>query len=110
MLEFKGELIVKNDTRQVSDKFAVREFVIKGDGEYPQCVQFQATQDRCELLDGINVGDTINVAFNLRGREWTNPQGDVKYFNSLDAWRIEAVGGAAAPTQQADNDTDDVPF
>lgn len=113
MLEFTGKLIVKGETRQVSEKFSVREFVLDDGGEYPQKVQFQATQERCALLDGLSVGDELKAVFNLRGREWSNAQGEVKYFNSLDAWKVEKVGGAdkyqtpaAAPTAPAD----DVPF
>jgi single-strand DNA-binding protein len=33
--------------------------------------------------------------FNLRGREWVNPQGEKKYFTSLEAWKIDKVAGAA---------------
>jgi hypothetical protein len=56
-------------------------------------VQFQLTGDRCHNLDGLNVGDMVRVEFSLRGREWRSPSGEVKYFNSLDVWTIEAVGG-----------------
>jgi hypothetical protein len=95
MFKITGTLKVKNDTVQVSEKFSKREFVLTdNESQYPQDILFQLTQDRCALLDGFNANDQIEVAFNLRGREWTNPQGEVKYFNSLDAWRIERVGAA----------------
>ena len=61
---------------------------------YPQDIMFQLTQDKCSLIDGFNTQDQIEVSFNLRGREWTSPQGEVRYFNTLEAWRIEKVGGA----------------
>jgi hypothetical protein len=97
--------------------------------QYPQDILFQAVQDRCALLDGMNAGEQIEVSFNLRGREWTSPQGEVKYFNSLDAWRIDKVGQGmpaggpsnmdlnAVPTANsvdalltANDETDDLPF
>ena len=31
----------------------------------------------------------IKININLRGREWVNPQGETKYFNSIQGWRIE---------------------
>ena len=65
---------------------------------YPQDILFQLTQERTEQLDPVGVNDTINVSFNLRGREWTSPTGEVKYFNSLDVWKIEKMTGGAAPT------------
>ena len=79
-------------------------------------IQFQSVQDRCEMLDTFNVGDMVEVFFNLRGREWTNPQGEVKVFNTLDAWKLEA--SAAAPAAQSvpeaanlgSSQEDDLPF
>ncbi len=73
----------------MSDKFAKREFVIETtEDKYPQKVLFQCTQDRCELLDSVAIGETVTVAFNVRGRDWINPQGETKYFNSLECWKI----------------------
>ena len=92
-------LKVKSDTQQVSEKFKKREFVVTdASGMYPQDILFQLTQERTEQLDPVGVNDTINVSFNLRGREWTSPTGEVKYFNSLDVWKIEKMTGGAAPT------------
>ena len=61
------------------------------DGKYPQFVLFQLTGDRCNLLDSFRVGDEVRVTFNVRGREWRSPQGETKYFNSLDVWKLEAA-------------------
>jgi len=97
MYSISGTLKVKSDERQVSDTFKVREFVLTDNSsQYPQHLQFQLVQDKCTLLDNINVGSEITVNFNLRGREWTSKEGVVKYFNTLDAWKIEAQGSAAA--------------
>lgn len=99
MFTLNGILKVKNDTQQVSEKFKKREFVVTdASGMYPQDILFQLTQERTDQLDPINVNDTINVSFNLRGREWTSPSGEVKYFNSLDVWKIEKVTGGVTPT------------
>src|SRR6185436_12079581 len=90
MLQFKGKLKVKGSEQAVSDRFRKREFVIVDDSsQYPQFVSFQLTQDKCALLDNINIGDEIVVSFNLKGREWKSPQGEIKYFNSLEAWKID---------------------
>tara|TARA_R110000868_G_scaffold3563_4_gene22516 strand:+ start:90 stop:461 length:372 start_codon:yes stop_codon:yes gene_type:complete len=105
MLQFDGVLIVKNDTQIISEKFAKREFVLEdegNDGKYKQSVQFQLSQDKCDFLDQYNIGDRVIAHFNLRGRSWTNPQGETKYFNSLDVWKIEIVskGGQAPQIKQ----------
>ncbi len=62
---------------------------------YPQYVLFQLTGDRCDQLDNFSAGDEVEIDFSLRGREWTSPKGEVKYFNSLDVWEISGVGKAA---------------
>ena len=54
-------------------------------------------QDRCELLDPFEVGQDVEIFFDLRGREWTNPQGEVKYFNSLQAWKLVSEQNTVNP-------------
>jgi single-stranded DNA-binding protein len=98
-MEATGKLHTIFETKQVSERFTKREFVIElaDNPKYPQVVLFQLTGDRCAQLDGMRVGDAVRIEFSLRGREWRNPQGEVKYFNSLDVWRVEpahAQGGA----------------
>lgn len=128
-MEVTGQLKVKFDTQRVSEKFQKREFVLTTDAStpYPQHVSFQVTQDKCNMLDNFNVGEELRIQFNLRGREWNGPQG-IKYFNTLEAWRIERAGNgngtsASAPASNSmqENtaapvfnssiaDNDDLPF
>lgn len=124
-MEVTGQLKLKFDTQKVSEKFQKREFVLSTDlsTPYPQHVSFQVTQDKCSLLDQFNPGDEIKVQFNLRGREWNGPQG-VKYFNTLEAWRIEKVAAGTSTTSansiqestpapvfnSSISDNDDLPF
>jgi hypothetical protein len=95
MYTLKGELKVINDTQQISDSFKKREFVISDKkGQYEQTILFQTVQDRVDLLNDFKVGDSVEVTFFLNGREWESPKdGNVRYFNSLDAWKIESVSG-----------------
>lgn len=98
MFKLTGTVKVINPTQVISEKFSKREFVIETQDQYPQLVMFQATQDKCSLLDNVQTSSQVEVSFNLRGREWTSPAGEVKYFNTLEAWRIEKVGqGNAMP-------------
>lgn len=93
MYKFQGKIKVINDTQEISEKFKKREFVVTDTSSmYPQDVMFQSVQDKCAILDEFSVEDEVEVSFNLRGREWTSPDGVVKYFNTLDAWRIEKMG------------------
>ncbi|MCG5053147.1 MAG: DUF3127 domain-containing protein [Myxococcales bacterium] len=111
-----GRLLKKFDTNQISDRFRKREFVLElADGKYPQTVMFQLTGDRCEQLDSYEEGQTVEVEFSLRGREWTSPKGEVKYFNTLDVWQVSgpqkgAGGRDEEPLPEFMESMDDVPF
>lgn len=87
-MEVTGILKVKNDTQVVSAKFKKREFVLTTEHgtDYPQHVTFMLTQDKVNILDNFEIGDELTVQFNLRGREHNG-----KYFNTLEAWRIQKV-------------------
>jgi len=120
--KISGVLIVKGDVQQVTEKFAKREFVIETTGEmYPQKVLIQLTQDGVGILDNFHVGDIVDVNINIRGREWTKPEtGEIKYFNSLEAWTISLVGQTiqqpekitpeTLETKTEASDDDDLPF
>ena len=98
----QGKLHEIFDEQQVSEKFKKREFVLEiPDGAYTQFIKFQLTQDKCNLLDGFNVGDEVKVAFNLSGKPFTK-NGTTMYFTNLGAWRLEAANGSA-PQQGGNN-------
>lgn len=100
--KISGTLKMKGDTVQVSDKFSKRDLVLTDDaGMYPQDILLQLAQDKCSLLDDHSLGDKIEVSFNVRGREWVSPQGETKYFNSLEAWRIEKISAPSQPQPNA---------
>ena len=110
MFKLTGTLKVIKDTVQVTEKFSKREFVVSENSSmYPQEIAFQAAQDKCSMLDGFTEGEQLEVSFNLRGREWTSPQGEVKYFNTLDAWRIEKMGQGMPQSGPSDMNLDTVP-
>jgi hypothetical protein len=107
-MDIKAKLLEKYDTAQVSNSFRKREFVVEyaENPQYPEFIKFELIQDKCEQLDGFNIGQELNIAFNLKGRKWTNPKGEVVYFNSLQAWRISAANDIAAAPQAASGQPD----
>ena len=102
--------------------FKVVKFVVVDDSssEYPQYLELQCTQDKADNLIKFNkVGDVVDCSINLRGREWINPQGETKVFNTIEAWKVFKAEGAtastpAAPFQPAtdikEEEQDDLPF
>lgn len=88
-MEITGKIKVIKATEVVSDKFSKRELVITTNEQYHQDISIQFTQDKCNLLDNLSIGQMVEVSINLKGREWTSPQGEVKYFNTIEGWRIK---------------------
>lgn len=74
---------------QVSASFKKRELVVTTEEQYPQHILIEFAQDKCDLLNNLQVGQDVKVSINLRGREWVNPQGETKYFNSIQGWKID---------------------
>ena len=88
-MKFKGTLKVKKDTQVVSEQFSKREFVLTVvDGSFSNDILIQLTKDKCNLLNAFSIGDLLEVEINLSGKCWLNPQGEEKYFNSLNGWKI----------------------
>lgn len=80
--------------------FEKRDLVITTEEQYPNDIIIQFTQQRCDLLDSLQVGQNVKVYINIRGREWTNPQGETKYFNTIEGWKIEVIQTTNVAYQQ----------
>ncbi|MBT28696.1 MAG: hypothetical protein CMO01_03465 [Thalassobius sp.] len=108
--EVKGKLVEIYDENQVTDKFKKREFVLEvQDGMYSEFVKMQLLQDKCDLVNAFNVGDEVNVSFNLKGRPYTR-DGKTTYFTNLDAWRINPVNQVEteSPSNSSSAPDDDI--
>lgn len=115
-MELKGKIYKIRTEQQVTDSFKKREFVLNTDLEtdYPQFIQLEFVQDKCEILDKYKVGDIITVQINIRGRNWQPQEGEEKTFNTLQAWRIEKdeqqQEQTTTPPTNAEAEDDDLPF
>lgn len=108
MFKFKGIVHNVGATNQVSDKFRKREVVLTdGATEYPQYIPFTFVQDKCSLVDQLIEGQEVEFSFSLKGREWKSPQGEVKFFCTIEAFN---VAGAPAPAVSAPAEDEDLPF
>ncbi len=90
-MEVTGKIKLINPEQQVSASFKKRDMVITTEEQYPQHLLINFVQDKCDLLNSYRPGEQVKVSINLRGREWINPQGEAKYFNEIQGWRIEKV-------------------
>ncbi len=100
-MEVQGKIKLIGETQTVgSNGFRKRELVVTTEEQYPQHLSIDFVQDKTDLLNTYQVGQTVKVGINLRGREWISPQGETKHFNSIQGWRIESLqqdGSAAVP-------------
>ncbi len=91
-MELQGKIKLIGETKEYGNNgFRKREVVITTQEQYPQSILVEFIQDKCDLLNNFAVGQDVKISINIRGREWTNPQGEVKYFNSIQGWRIESL-------------------
>lgn len=89
-MELIGKIKLITATKTYGNNgFRKREIVVTTDEQYPQHILVEFVQDKCDLLDAFKVEQEVKIAINLRGREWINPEGAVKYFNSIQGWKIE---------------------
>ena len=122
-MNINGKIIEVFATQKVTETFQKREFVVEfsENPSYPEYIKFELIQDRCTLLDPFKPGDIISVDFNLKGRKWQDKSGAVKYFNTLQAWRLEEQKGTAQVEKSAgiteepewlskEDQEDDLPF
>lgn len=123
-MKITGKIIDIFDTKEVKEGFQKREFVVEfaENPQYPEYLKFETIQEKCTQLDKLSVGQEVDVMFNLRGRVWTNPQGEKIYFNSLQAWKVDPVSengevnmkGEENPPDMNDlmsfDESDDLPF
>ena len=125
-MEIVGSIKKIDETKTFgASGFRKREMVVTTDEQYPQMLLIEFVQDKCDALDNFKIGENVKVSINLRGREWINPEGEAKYFNSIQGWRIEKLQSAASsdeiPPIEAidafepadttfDEDPDDLPF
>lgn len=128
-MEIEGKVKMVGETQTFGNNgFRKREIVLTTEEQYPQHIMVEFVQDKTDLLNNFNVGQSVKIGINIRGREWTNPQGEVKYFNSIQGWRIEnlqaaqpaaaAAGVPPVPPAEAfapadnlnEEDHDDLPF
>lgn len=126
-MEVTGKFYKIQDVQEITEKFKKKEFVLEmsTNPAYVEKVIFQLSQDRVDLIDSYKEGDEVKVHYNLKGREWTSPKGEVKFFNTLDVWKVEDVSSESNDNPQrneedltkrvdlnenSSDDDDDLPF
>lgn len=121
-MEINGRIKKMFETQTFASGFRKKEIVVTTQEQYPQDILIEFTQDKIDLLNPVSEGDEVKISINIRGREWINPEGVAKYFNSINGWRLEKAGVTPSINEYADlptvpkndfegsNGPDDLPF
>ena len=116
-MKVTGKIHFVGALRTVSEKFKSKDVVLLTDEKFPQYITIQFTQDKTELISQNNIGEQVEVSINLKGREWKSPTGEIKYFNTIEGWQINAAQNFDAqkfadkePTIIIDDSDNDLPF
>ena len=112
-MKVNGKIHFVGALRVVSEKFKSKDVVILTEDKYPQFITVQFTQDKTDLLTEQNIGEQVEISINLRGREWKSPTGEIKYFNTIEGWQINAMETAPILKEtpiMVDDSNDDLPF
>lgn len=89
-MEVTGKIKMIDVTKEVGTSgFKKRDVVVTTDEQYPQDILVQFVQDKCDVLNGFKVGESVTIGINLRGREWMNPKAELVYFNTIQGWNIK---------------------
>lgn len=107
-IELTGTITKIGDIQTFASGFQKRELILTTQEQYPQPIAIEFLQDKVDLPDAHKVGDTVTVGINIRGRSWTSPQGETKYFNSIVGWKIIAntTAESTQTNQQASTETE----
>lgn len=90
-------------------------------GRFANFIPLEFTNDACDQVDELNVGDDAEISYRLSGRKWQkDPQSEVKYFLSAEATSFRVLGGnGGSPSDDLDvnrsfaesaSDDGDAPF
>ncbi len=124
-MEVQGKIKLVGNVQEITDSFRKRELIVVTQEQYPQTLCVEFVQDKIDLLNDFHEGQEVKIGINLRGREWKNPEGIIKYFTSLQGWRVEPLQNqtpdseepgldSLTPFEPADDinkeDLDDLPF
>ena len=98
---------VKGTIKQITNestygKTRKKSLILTTEDKYPQTLEIEFLNDKINLIEGYDVGEQVEIPINIRGREWTSPKGDVRYYMSLIGWKIDRTVGLTNATQNQD--------
>jgi len=119
-----GKVHLIEETKSYGAKGFRKRLVVleQENGRFPNFIPLEFTRDACDQVDGMKVGDQVEISYLLTGRKWQkDPHSEVKFFLTAEAVSFkkasEGSGASAATSPDAANDAfnesyeeGDIPF
>jgi hypothetical protein len=103
--KIRGIVHVKEDTKSFGQKGFRKRLVVleQQNGRFANFVPLEFTNDACDAVDELNVGDDVEIAYRLTGRKWQkDPTSEVKYFLTAEAMGFSKVGAGKSASNEDD--------
>lgn len=104
-MDFTGKIIfalpAKSGLKRNGESWKSQEFVIENtEGQYPKKMCFNVFgEDKIKSFD-IKLGEELKVSFDVDAKQWQE-----RWFNSINAWKVERVGATATNSTQSNTNT-----
>lgn len=122
----RGTVHVIEETKTYGQNgFRKRLMVLEQDkGKFVNYVPVEFTQDACDSINGLSIGDDVEVTYRLNGRKWQkDANSEVKFFLNAEgmSFKVHSSTSSQVPNSggvdqandafaDAADDLDDVPF
>ena len=103
----RGKVHVVEETKTYGQKgFRKRLVVLEQDkGRFTNYVPVEFTNDSCDSVDQLNVGDEVEIEYRLNGRRWQkDANSEVKFFLNAEALSFQIMGGSQGGDASASAD------
>ncbi len=80
-------------------------------GRFSNYIPVEFVQDACDSVDGMSVGDNVEIRYRLNGRKWQkDPNSEVKFFLNAEALGFKVLAQSNSQAAPADGPmTDEEP-
>ena len=119
----RGIVHVVEETKTYGQKGIQKRLVVleQDTGRFTNYIPVEFIRDSCSSADALNVGDDVEVSYQLSGRKWQrDPDSEVKYFLTAEALSFKKMSEGGTPDSdsgsandafsESNYDEGDIPF
>ncbi len=111
-MDFTGKIIYKGNRETIGQNGMEKMSIVLEevtDKDYKSSLMIECFKDKIEMIENLNMGDTIKAYINPRSKEYNG-----RWYNSITCWKVDILsqGGKGGKSESASSydDNDDLPF